>query len=283
MPNEVQYPYPQTDGQGDPIQPSTDNCKYATHKSDWQAKCVMDNDVTNTVKRYILTSLGYPNVEVELCDEHLENAIKDAIKDFERFNVFNALYYWTMPLANNVTEYDLPCDCMVVRDVIVMRTSEFDHIFGTDVLVNPLYLTNATDVYRDIITFWLSEAAYETWRRVYGLNISWDIVSLNKRIRIYPTPGTDRIGVIKGTKKFKPEDLDERAFGTKMELFERLALAYAKRTLGYIRGKYPGGVASSQGPVQLDGQELRQEAREDLENIHRELSNTGRPLGFYAG
>jgi len=37
----------------------------------------MDTCLTLDVKRYILTELGYPNVEVELCDEQMENAIRD--------------------------------------------------------------------------------------------------------------------------------------------------------------------------------------------------------------
>lgn len=234
-------------------------------------------------KRYILTALGYPNVEVELCDEHMEWAIVNTIDEFVRYNVGDFTRFWRIPTQTNQSRYELPEDLLVVRDIVTLKIAEFDTIFGTDILINPLYLRNSKEAYQDILTFWLSEAAFETWRRVYGLNLSWDIFEAGRLINIYPTPRETRFMVIKGTYRPDLATFDERALKTKVELFRRMALYHSMAVLGRIRGKRPGGITSSQGPVQLDGDTLRQEANTELKEIRAELIGTGKPLGFYTG
>lgn len=244
---------------------------------------VFDNDYTLSIKRYILLELGYPNVEVELCDEQLDMAIKDTIDDFMRFNVLNLMKYWKVTLQNGVAEYALPEDCRVVRDVVTYKLSQFDAIFGADLIVNPIYLRNTRDAYQDILTFWLSEAAFETQKRVYGLKTSWDLLEGNTRIRVYPTPSADRLMIIKGTYQPKPGTITEQTIGTKGELFRRMILARCMMILGRIRGKRTSGINTSQGVVMLDGAELRQEGQAMLEAAKEELKSSGRPIGFFRG
>lgn len=234
-------------------------------------------------KRFILLNLGYPNVEVELCDEHLEWSILNTLHEFVRYNVGDFIRYWRIPTQTNQSRYELPEDLLVVRDITSLKIAEFDTIFGTDILINPLYLRNSKEAYQDILTFWLSEAAFETWRRVYGLNLSWDVYEGGRLINVYPTPRETRFMIIKGTYRPDLETLDDRMFKTKVELFRRMAMYHAMAVLGRIRGKRPGGIISSQGPVQLDGDTLRQEAQAELEKLRAELLGTGRPLGFYTG
>lgn len=254
------------------------NCTDSEH-----CKAEMTNEFVVATKRYILTELGYPNVEVELCDEHLDNAIRNAISDFARWNVMGTMKYWRFAPMRDVAEYPLPEDLKVVRDVTVMRLADWDGIFDSDVLVNPLYLKNSKEAYQDILTFWLSEAAFETWKRTYGLDVSWDIIGANEYIRIYPTPRNDRSVIIKGSCHVCLENITERHLGTKDRLFRDLSLSYAKRTLGRIRGKYPAGINTSQGTVQLDGDTLLGEAREEIQTAQDELKKSGKPLGFYVG
>lgn len=235
------------------------------------------------LKRYILLSLGYPNVEVELCDEHLETAIRDTLSEFTRHNALNAMRFWRLPLVSWQNTYDLPADLRVVRDVTVIRYNDWDQIFGTDVLINPLYMRNTANAYQDILTFWLSGAVFETWKRVYGLEISWDIHEGGKLINIYPTPSHAQFMIIKGTYRVTLDDLNERALQNKDELFRRMALARARMILGNIRGKYPGGVNSSQGPVQLDGDTQRAEGKAEWDEARNELRQSGKPAGFYRG
>lgn len=244
---------------------------------------VMNSCLTLSVKRYILTELGYPNVEVELCDEHLENAIRDTISDFLRFNALSLTKYWKIPLQNGVSTYDLPPDFRVLREVVTFKLSQFDAIFGADMIINPIYLRNTRDAYQDVLTFWLSEAAFETQKRTYGLNTSWDIIEGNTKICLRPCPSSDRVAILKGSYQPAPGTITEQTLGTKDELFRRMALARAMAILGRIRGKRTSGINTSQGVVMLDGPELRAEADKMLTEAREELKNTGRPLGFYAG
>lgn len=244
---------------------------------------IMDTAFFNDVKRYVLVMLGYPNVEVELCDEHLEQSIRDTIDEFRRAMAVDTLTFWKLQLIGQKAQYVLPLDCLVVRDVTIMQIADFENIFNNEIIINPLYLTNRNDVYQDILTFWVAEASYETWKRTYGLNPSWDIVNLRKEIRIQPTPGNGQIAIIKGSRQVTSADIDERALGTKMELFRRMTLARAKGILGRIRGKRVSGINTSQGVVQLDGDALRAESAQELMDARKELSSTGYPAGFYTG
>jgi hypothetical protein len=244
---------------------------------------VMDTCLTLDVKRYILLELGYPNVEVELCDEQLDQAIRDTIDDFMRFNVLNLLRYYKIPLQNGIAEYLLPEDLRVVRDVVTFKLSQFDAIFGADLIINPIYLRNTRDAYQDILTFWLSEAAFETQKRVYGLVTSWDVIEGRTRIRVYPTPSSDRVMIIKATYQPLPGSITAQTIGTKGELFRRMALARAMMILGRIRGKRVSGINTSQGVVQLDGEQLKAEGQAMLAEARTELQLTGNPLGFYTG
>lgn len=246
-------------------------------------KPVMVPCLTLDIKRYILIELGYPNVEVELCDEHLEAAIRDTIDDFLRFNVLNMTKFWKIPLQNGVVEYTLPEDLRVTREITTFKLSQFDVIFGADLIINPIYLRNTRDAYQDILTFWLSEAAFETQKRTYGLNTSWDIIMGGTKVRLYPTPSSDRVAIIKGTYQPGAGEITQQALGTKSELFRRMALARAMLILGRIRGKRTSGINTSQGVVMLDGAELRAEGKEMLDAARTELQAAGRPLGFYAG
>lgn len=237
----------------------------------------------NDVKRYILLQLGYPNIEVELCDEQLDSCIRDVIDEFRRYMAVDTLHYWRVPLQYNQAEYDLPVDCMVVRDICTVSFADFDNIFNNDVLVNPIYLTNQRDAYADILTFWVAGTTWNMWKRVYGLNPSWDVIDMKKRIRVYPTPGGQTAMIIKGTRLFKYEEIDNRALGNKVQLFRRMNLAYAKGILGRVRGKRVSGINTSQGVVQLDGDTLRQEAAQELTDLRKDLILTGGPSGFYTG
>ena len=244
---------------------------------------VMTSCFSLDVKRYILIELGYPNVEVELCDEQLEAAIRDTVSDFLRYNVLKLTRFWRMPLQNGVVEYFLPEDLRVVRDIVTFKLSQFDVIFGADLIVNPIYLRNTRDAYQDILTFWLSEAAFEAQKRTYGLNTSWDIIEGNTKIRLYPTPSSDRVAIIKGTYAPGLNEISSRTIGTKDELFRRMALARAMMILGRIRGKRVSGINTSQGVVMLDGEQLRSEGKEMLAEATTDLKLTGSPLGFFAG
>jgi hypothetical protein len=244
---------------------------------------VMVSCLTLDIKRYILVQLGYPNVEVELCDEHLEQAIRDTIDEFLRFNALNLTRFWKIPLQNGVVEYALPSDLRIVREITTFKLSQFDVIFGADLIVNPIYLRNTRDAYQDILTFWLSEAAFEAQKRTYGLNTSWEVIEGNTKIRLYPTPASDRVAIIKGTYQPDVNEISQQTIGTKAELFRRMALARAMAILGRIRGKRTSGVNTSQGVVTFDGDQLRSESKEMLDAAREELKATGKPLGFYAG
>ena len=87
------------------------------------------SELINKIKR----KLGWPMVKVELCDDHIKDAIDESLKKFIKWAIGNAtdIIYFTLPLEGGKKFYDLPKG---VIDVI-----EYDDDSGTQGGINTLF------------------------------------------------------------------------------------------------------------------------------------------------
>ena len=70
------------------------------------------------IKRYILTSLGDPVVNVELAEEQLNEAINQAIDEYLATGAFETAYA-QLPVDNQSSNvFDLPEDAGTVKNVV---------------------------------------------------------------------------------------------------------------------------------------------------------------------
>jgi len=91
----------------------------------------------------------------------------------------------------------------------------------------------------------------------------WEFVGGLKNIKIYPTPYRVHGVIVHYLQKNKD-------WGEITQAMQEGALTYAKEILGRVRSKY-GNPPGPNGGVQLDGQALLQEAREDRKQWMEDL------------
>jgi len=225
------------------------------------------------IKRFILNMLGAPTVKVELQDEQLNTAIQLAKDVFIRY-LGRDMYAYTIAYAYQ-TEYDWPTDALSISQVyyrpatlsalgnIAQNMFSDFYLLATDL---------AVDIYESPVTYWCYMASREMLEKTYGVWGSWENIDY-RRLRIYPSPFKDQpIGIWYKSNKF---DLTE----DKMNLYKKLALAYAKTMLGRIRSKYANIPGSNNNLLTLDGTQLLSEgATEEKEVINQMLLMT--PLRF---
>lgn len=228
---------------------------------------------------FILRELGAPQVQVDLIQEDLDNAVDQSKRWFSSKKGFKKTVQ--MQLLSNVTEYELPADVDTVVELsFPARSTDFT------ALVDPLRLLDVSIPYN----FFTSPASggmfssyaqaiqyLKTGRRIIGAEVEWS--QLGKILSVFPIPKeTSYMVVLYKANRFTIEQLNERDH----DLVKRYALAHAKRKLGRVRSKYdvwPG----AQGTVAVDGVRLLQEAQEEMVALDEEIAQSGYPMGFLIG
>lgn len=222
-----------------------------------------------TIKDYILGSLGHPTIRVELTPFQLKLAIDEAITKMDyhspmwatQFAVFDAiagvnLYEIPLFILNNLADVQYKRNILAVMQAYgTMEMDFFIQYFSTFRIFQSF---NIGDYY--LLQQYLKQA-----KKVLSQYGSWDIIN-GRYLQIHPTPVFDNDPVI----------LEYRALDSNTILpayrnwIQRYATAVAKGILGNVRRKYktlpgPGGGA------QLDGEELSMESREEKEKLMEEL------------
>jgi len=228
----------------------------------------IDEKKFDDLKRYTLTSLGFPAVKVELTDEQMKEAIQSALNTMALF-VGKKRYAYT-PAYMRQSEYDVPADCQTV--IRVYYNLPYLSALGntSTALFSDFYLLAsdlAVDIYESPVTFWCYLASREMLTKIYGTWTDFEVIEGGNRIRIYPAPlvREDILCIF-----YRSTEIDlSRDYAN---LFRDLSLAYSMRTLGRIRSKYQSGLPSSGGNgIQLDGQQLLQDAKEEIARVKDEL------------
>lgn len=222
-------------------------------------------------RSYILGSLGFPTIRVELTDYQIKLSIDDAVSKLyyhlpqatTQFMVFNAsanqnLYELPPHVVNNITYVGYQKNLLTF---IQQSTSlEFDVFLR--------YFTD-TFVFSDFSVgeYLLTMQHLEMIKKVLSNDGSWQIIN-NKWIQLSPTPVITPSPVI-----IEYRALDSNTIHPYFRNWlYRFALARAMGRLGLVRRKYkvlpsPGGGAT------LDGEALVKEAKEEEQLLIDELMN----------
>lgn len=235
--------------------------------------------VTTTIKR----RLGYPQVDVELADEHYEEILDEADRWFLTFVSPHDLKEATTTFAAGQQEIDVEADCAVVMEVYFPSKS-YDYLaslsqgFFVDDGRPPLYTTDMTSgFYTDTAMFLQHQ---KTAMRVMGYEREWEWVPSKRKIRLLPISSTKGGGTLVYT--YTSRNLDFETMTPFQEgLYIRRALVEAKRILGRIRGKVDGYPAPGGGTISLDGKDLLAEAETEMEKLTEEVQ--GLPLPMFVG
>jgi len=231
------------------------------------------------LKSWILRKLGAPLWRVELTCLHLDDCLDDAKRWFSAKKGLQKLL--SVELAAGQKVYELPDFVETIIEVadswrfgtIVPNLSA---AFGWDQVV--------VGEYWPAHNHWplsglVQRMQYlEQTEKILDSRFEWQVID-RKLFVMTPNNSSVKLAIIYKTNEIVLDQLPERDY----DLVRRFALMCAKKTLGRIRSKYPGGFPTAQGTVDLDGQILLDEAREERERLEEEIQQSGYPMFFLTG
>ena len=242
------------------------------------------------IKRYILTSLGDPIVNVELAEEQLNEAVSQAINEYLATGAFETAYL-QLPVNNSSSNvFDLPPDVATVKGVtfnIPFETAagSTQDIFSFAVYASP-FGPNYTNFVHAAGNLGVFFEYLQNRNRVIGNDITFRVV--NNQLYVWPIPRNAPHILIEYSKNaFGLEDKDEvistsNAWG--IQWIRKFSLAVAKGMLGKIRGKY-SAIAGGPGSESqtLNGTELVGESKEEITALKEELYDHKTHVQFLIG
>lgn len=238
-------------------------------------------------QKYIELSLGGGMVDVELDAEHYDMAIDRAIAKFrQRSSRAVEESFMVLNLSVGESVYTLPQEVIEVK--VIYRQSA-GGVSTTATNFEPfeagylnMYMLNAARG-QGLATFELWMGQRELLGRMFGAYVTFQWSSTSKRLHI------DRYikasePVILHTYNYRPDEDLLIDVSANMWLKD-YAVASAKLMLGQARSKF-AQLAGPQGGVQLNGNDLINQATAEIERLEDELtkySEGGTPLGFIFG
>jgi hypothetical protein len=233
--------------------------------------------VREQVREYILHMLGAPTLRLELNEQNIDFCVDQAMMIFEQYAPKDFFSYYTFTTAPGRSVYELPADIGYVRNVYYDKTGksaifqaadlggvipiEYNYIGGS--ATNGGMFNPTTPIWGKMGE-WVLYKGYETMYARTSSNIGgWEWISDYGHIKLYPTPYSGRKVIVHYIQKQKDWPEVNQAM-------QEGALAYAKLILGRIRSKFSNPPGPN-GGIQLDGQALLQEGKEELETWKRDL------------
>lgn len=231
------------------------------------------------LKQWILRRLGAPYLKVELCDDHLNDEVEEAL---QWYVAKKGLVKQGLIMVNpGQTEYQLPEEVETVLDVAFpVPPMDISMIFSPFILLDekvPYDVFAAPSSVGLYSSFTQTLQYVEVAKRILGAESEW--LQKDRILHIWPLPKNHAAVII----DFKPcfvylDQLSQRDH----EIVKRYALASAKADLGRIRSKY-SEYPTAQGSATLDGERLLEEANTEIEKLNEELAQSAYAMGFVTG
>lgn len=229
------------------------------------------------LKEWILRELGAPLVKVEQTKEQLNDKIENAKRWFSAKK--GVLRFSLLRVIDGLTEYCLEDDVDTVIDVTFSVSAlDISLIFSPFILIDDRvpYDVFAAPSSAGLYSSFAQTLQYiQQAKRILGADTDWR--QDGRRLFIFPLPKNASTIIIEyKTNTFDINQLNERDH----DLVKRYALARTKMALSWIRTKYDS-FPTAQGTASLDGQAMRDDARQDLEQLEEEIGASGMPMMFF--
>lgn len=233
--------------------------------------------------QWILRRLGAPIWKVELCEEHVTDAIEWAKRWFAAKKGTKELF--TTQTLSGVVSYDLEeiSDCRIdtVLDVAFGQTKlDLSLIFSPFTLLEEKipYDVFASGGSGGLYSSYVQSLGYiEVAKRILSAELEW--YQEGQQLFVAPVPSTSRgLIIFAKVNDVKLEQLSERDH----DLVKRYALAKAREDIAFIRGKY-GDFPGAQGSTTLNWDAILEHSRLDMEKLEEEIAASGYPMGFLTG
>lgn len=234
--------------------------------------------VIQQIKEYVLIMLGAPTVRIEFDDQALDMCVKQTLKVMEIYAPREFFTYYTFMTTPGKSIYKMPPEVGYIRTVEYQQTPNnnfFSAELGGSIPIN--YLNpggsggyGASGFIDPTQPMWgrLGEwTLYKQYERMYARSSSgiggWEWVGGYRNIKLYPIPYRNTPVIV----HYMPKCYDWEEVTLCMQ---EGALAHAKMILGRIRGKIKNPPGPN-GGIQLDGDQLMQEGKEEYEKWKEDL------------
>ena len=234
--------------------------------------------VREEIRDYILYMLGAPTLELEFDEQAVDFCINQALKIVEFYAPREYFSYYTFTTIPGKSVYEMPPDVGYVRNVEYRNLGTFTFKASDLNGAIPLEYFYPGGSYSSIqgglidpvqpiwgrTGEWVLYKQYETmYSRVSSSLGGWEWIGGYRNIKLYPIPCCASKVAVQYLQKCK--DWEEVT-----QSMQEGALSYAKEILGRIRSriKNPPG---PNGGIQLDGDQLIQEAKEERKQWMEDL------------
>lgn len=226
------------------------------------------------LKTYILETLGFPTINVELTDAQLNHAINDALRWYKEFaDVPNQRDFLVIHTVAGQADYDVPDTMKAFLGVINARTSGINNLFTIENILyssGQLYFQNF-----DLVSYYLAMSFIKTLDYVLGTNIFIRFSDAENKVTVFPTPtsaGTLMLEI------YNVIDSTEYYDNTFVKDYSRAA---AKFIWGMVGSKY--SIELPQGGT-INLRELKSEAKEEMADAIKLLRDSyAAPPRFFRG
>jgi hypothetical protein len=228
------------------------------------------------IQNFILYSLGWPVIRVELHETQITNNILQAL---HKYLTYEALEYNVRILTPyEEGKFAIPADIDKIHivDVLFDRDALFSGFGSVDGMGSllPGYSYAYLDTFManfDIAQYYLYLQQITDFKAMLQIQKHWDIIGND--IITHPTQAyIKQIGLLYG-------EIPPLAEIENIVWIKEYSLALCKVTLGLIRRKY-SGMQMPGGGLSLDGNELINEGNASIEKLEADLMKRMRPLPF---
>lgn len=232
------------------------------------------------LKKWILRRLGSPVTRVCLDALQVDDAVEEAMRWFAAQKGVDR--DMTIDLFAGQVEYQMPDDCDAVLDV-AFQVSPLD----ISLIFAPYNIAQDEKVPYSVFTAGATGGLYssllqsiqyvEMAKRMINAERNWLYFPYKKILLLLPDPkGGGKAFIEYKSTCLTLEQLPERDH----QMVRRYALAWAKRDLGMIYSKYSSW-PTAQGQVQLNGESLINQAKEEMAKLEDEIYESAKPMAFF--
>lgn len=232
------------------------------------------------LKQWILRRLGAPLWKIQLCEEHVDDAIEQAVRWFAGKKGVQKLFN-VQTYARQVC-YDLDCEIDKVLDV-AFTTNKMD----LSLIFSP-YTGMEEKIPYDVFAAGSSGGLYSSYvqsmqyvemaKRILGAELEW--TQIGKQLYLSPPPQSSQVMIVWAKINFTDLTiLEERDH----ELVKRYALAKAMVDLSWIRGNFTEYTNAQGNSIGFNWDRMLDVGLAEIEKLEEEISLSGYPLGFVTG
>lgn len=234
-------------------------------------------EIKQKIYDYCRTMLGDGMVDVELDPAHYEIALERTMTKFRQRSP-NSVEdsYVFLTLEKDKNDYKLPDEIVNVQSLF-RRTLGSRTGGGTGTNFEPFnlaytntYLLNST-MLGGISTYYLFAGYQEMVGKIFGSYIEFQWIPTTKILRILQRPFTEGEVVMMRCQNYRPDYTIMEDYLAKQWIRD-YTLANCKMMLGEARSKF-GAIAGPGGSGQLNGNDLKAAAKEEIEKLEKEMDN----------